>query len=61
MRTVNPVCLEKFSDYPDLGRFVLRKEKYTVATGKVLKFKPVNKELLKNNYYFKKKETTETN
>ena len=53
MRTTDPICLEKYSEYPDLGRFVLRKEKFTVATGKVLKFKPINKELLKNNYYFK--------
>ena len=39
----------------------MRKDTFTVGTGKVLKFKPVNKELLKNNYYFKKKDKPETN
>ena len=54
IRTHAPVCLEKFSEFADLGRFAMRKDTYTVGTGKVIKFKPQNKELLKNNYYFKK-------
>jgi len=37
-----------------MGKFAMRKDTYTVGTGKVIKFKPINKELLKNNYYFKK-------
>lgn len=32
-----PVCLEKFSDYPQLGRFTLRDEGRTIAIGKVVK------------------------
>lgn len=31
------VCLEKFSDYPQLGRFTLRDEGRTIAIGKVVK------------------------
>ena len=58
IRTNRPICLEKYSEFADLGRFALRRDTYTVGTGEVLKFKPVNKELLKNNYYFKKKEAS---
>ncbi|PWN29210.1 hypothetical protein BDZ90DRAFT_250592 [Jaminaea rosea] len=32
-----PVCLEKFSDYPQLGRFTVRDEGRTVGIGKVTK------------------------
>lgn len=32
------VCVEKFKDYPQLGRFTLRDEGKTVAIGKVSLF-----------------------
>ena len=54
IRTEKPICLEKYEDFPDLGRFVMRVETLTVGLGRVLKFKPLNKEILKDNYYFKK-------
>ncbi|WVZ25256.1 hypothetical protein V8G54_003800 [Vigna mungo] len=31
----NSICIEKFSDFPQLGRFTLRTEGKTVAVGKV--------------------------
>ncbi|CAI7858202.1 unnamed protein product, partial [Closterium sp. NIES-53] len=31
----DPICVEKFSDFPQLGRFTLRDEGKTVAIGKV--------------------------
>ncbi|CAK9179809.1 unnamed protein product [Ilex paraguariensis] len=31
----NQICVEKFSDFPQLGRFTLRTEGKTVAVGKV--------------------------
>ncbi|QHO03565.1 Eukaryotic peptide chain release factor GTP-binding subunit [Arachis hypogaea] len=31
----NTICVEKFSDFPQLGRFTLRSEGKTVAVGKV--------------------------
>ena len=31
----------------------MRIDTYTVGIGSVLKFKPYNKELIKNNYFFK--------
>ncbi|KZT24539.1 hypothetical protein NEOLEDRAFT_1170090 [Neolentinus lepideus HHB14362 ss-1] len=37
LETVQPVCLERFVDYPQLGRFTLRDEGKTVAIGKVTK------------------------
>lgn len=50
----NPICCEKFSVMPQLGRFTLRDEgKYdvlyysytrTIATGKILKIKPLWKD-----------------
>lgn len=52
-KTKNPICLEKYSDFTELGRFALRKDASTVGVGQVTKFKPINKELLKDNYYFK--------
>ena len=53
IKTKKPICLEKFKDFADLGRFALRKDTHTVAVGTVTAFKPINKELLKGNYYFK--------
>jgi len=35
VETTAPVCVERFSDYPQLGRFTLRDEGRTVAIGKV--------------------------
>ncbi|KAF5364259.1 hypothetical protein D9756_000653 [Leucocoprinus leucothites] len=32
-----PICIEKFADYPQLGRFTLRDEGRTIAIGKVTK------------------------
>ncbi|PPQ63860.1 hypothetical protein CVT24_009486 [Panaeolus cyanescens] len=37
IETTAPVCVEKFSDYPQLGRFTLRDEGRTVAIGKITK------------------------
>jgi peptide chain release factor subunit 3 len=35
IETSAPVCVERFVDYPQLGRFTLRDEGKTVAIGKV--------------------------
>jgi peptide chain release factor subunit 3 len=51
-KTKNMLCLEKYCDFEDLGRFALRKETITMAAGTILRFKPINPELLKNNSYF---------
>jgi peptide chain release factor subunit 3 len=32
----NPICIEKFSDIPQLGRFTLRDKNTTIAMGKVI-------------------------
>lgn len=37
IETTQTVCLEKFADYPQLGRFTLRDEGKTIAIGKVTK------------------------
>jgi hypothetical protein len=37
IETTQTVCLEKFTDYPQLGRFTLRDEGKTIAIGKVTK------------------------
>ncbi|KAJ9112556.1 hypothetical protein QFC19_000573 [Naganishia cerealis] len=37
IQTSAPICIEKYSDYPMLGRFTLRDEGKTVAIGKVTK------------------------
>ncbi|XP_047050454.1 eukaryotic peptide chain release factor GTP-binding subunit ERF3A-like [Lolium rigidum] len=36
IRVNNLICIEKFSDYPQLGRFTLRTEGKTIAVGKVV-------------------------
>ncbi|KAJ1271015.1 hypothetical protein BS78_06G096300 [Paspalum vaginatum] len=36
----NLICVEKFSDFPQLGRFTLRTEGKTVAVGKVVEIPP---------------------
>ncbi|CAN6460830.1 unnamed protein product [Victoria cruziana] len=36
----NPICIETFSDFPQLGRFTLRSEGKTVAVGKVTGLRP---------------------
>lgn len=35
LETAAPVCVERFTDYPQLGRFTLRDEGKTIAIGKV--------------------------
>ncbi|KAH0864106.1 hypothetical protein HID58_081317 [Brassica napus] len=35
IQVTNSICVEKFSDFPQLGRFTLRTEGKTVAVGKV--------------------------
>jgi peptide chain release factor subunit 3 len=40
-----PICVEKFSDIPQLGRFTLRDEGKTIAIGKVLRIKPKSDEI----------------
>ncbi|OBZ76729.1 Eukaryotic peptide chain release factor GTP-binding subunit, partial [Grifola frondosa] len=37
IETTAPVCVERFTDYPQLGRFTLRDEGKTIAIGKVTK------------------------
>jgi len=37
IETTAPICIERFADYPQLGRFTLRDEGKTVAIGKVTK------------------------
>lgn len=37
LETTGVVCIEKFSDFPQMGRFTLRDEGKTIAIGKVLK------------------------
>jgi len=37
IETTAPICIERFSDYPQLGRFTLRDEGRTVAIGKITK------------------------
>jgi peptide chain release factor subunit 3 len=37
IETTAPVCVERFTDYPQLGRFTLRDEGRTIAIGKVTK------------------------
>ena len=38
MKFSRPICVEKFSDFPQLGRFIIRKESYTVIVGVVERF-----------------------
>lgn len=37
VETAQPVCVERFVDYPQLGRFTLRDEGRTIAIGKITK------------------------
>ncbi|KAL7282289.1 hypothetical protein ACG7TL_003759 [Trametes sanguinea] len=37
IETAEPVCVERFVDYPQLGRFTLRDEGKTIAIGKITK------------------------
>ncbi|KAI0055038.1 hypothetical protein BV25DRAFT_1816203, partial [Artomyces pyxidatus] len=37
IETTAPICVERFADYPQLGRFTLRDEGKTIAIGKVTK------------------------
>jgi peptide chain release factor subunit 3 len=38
-----PMCLEKFSEFPELARLTLRAESSTIAVGKVLRIKSLNR------------------
>jgi peptide chain release factor subunit 3 len=37
LETTEPVCIETYEDYPQLGRFTLRDQGQTIAIGKVTK------------------------
>jgi len=37
IETAQPICVERFVDYPQLGRFTLRDEGRTIAIGKITK------------------------
>lgn len=37
LETSEPICMEAFKDYPQLGRFTLRDEDTTIAFGKIMK------------------------
>ncbi|KAJ1677996.1 translation termination factor GTPase eRF3 [Spiromyces aspiralis] len=37
LETTKPICIEKFKEFPQLGRFTLRDEGKTIAIGKVTK------------------------
>lgn len=47
-----PVCVEKFMNIPQMGRFVMRKESTTIAAGIITRVKVLNEETLKNNNFF---------
>lgn len=53
----NLLCLEKFSEFPELARFTLRAESSTVAVGKVLRIKSINR-IEGTDYYIHKKAET---
>jgi len=44
LKFAQPVCVEKFADFAQLGRFTLRDEGKTIAIGKVTRLKPVSSE-----------------
>ena len=52
LKTKTPICLEKYNEFSELGRFTLRKDNNTIAIGKISKFKPFDKELLQYNNFF---------
>jgi peptide chain release factor subunit 3 len=58
-RIRKPICLEKYSEFRELGRFALRKETITLASGIVTRIKPLNPELLKKNAFFVKSDHQE--
>ncbi|KAM3392613.1 hypothetical protein ACQJBY_013648 [Aegilops geniculata] len=43
VQVTNLICIEKFSDFPQLGRFTLRTEGKTIAVGKVVDVPPVGR------------------
>ena len=63
LRCESPICLEKYDEFPELARFTLRSESWTIAVGKVLKVKPIdNKDLDHTSYYLHmKKKANEKN
>jgi len=46
--TKNPLCCEKYETMPQLGRFTLRDEGRTIATGKIQKIKSLIKDWVKS-------------
>ena len=52
LRTKVPICLEKFEQFSELGRFTLRKDNNTIANGIIKKFKPFDRDLLEYNNFF---------
>ncbi|KAF8591582.1 hypothetical protein K439DRAFT_1380625 [Ramaria rubella] len=45
VQTTAPVCVERFSDYPQMGRFTLRDEGKTIAIGKITRLVEAGEDL----------------
>jgi len=43
IKTQNPICIELYSDYKQLGRFSLRQNDLTIAAGVITALKPSKK------------------
>lgn len=52
LKTNTPICLEKFEEFSELGRFTLRKDNNTIAIGQITKFKPFDRDLLEYTNFF---------
>ena len=52
LRTEVPICLEKYEEFSELGRFTLRKDNNTIAIGRITKYKPFDRELLEYTNFF---------
>ena len=60
LKTNLPICLEKYAEFSELGRFTLRKDNNTIAIGVITKYKPFDRDLLEyNNFFLYKKEEIE--
>lgn len=60
IRSFVPICIEKFDEFPEQARFTLRSESWTIAVGKVLKVKPIDKKDMEHQSYFMNKKEQES-
>ena len=61
IKVEKPIAIEKYSEFPELGRFTLRQGSKTIGIGTVHKVKPLDNDYIYNSYFLNKEPEIDIN